>query len=478
MHLRPRILLVLALGAAFVLTGRVGTGLAVMLVCGNVIGLGALQPKITAAVERRVAGAARGLAKIVGRIGLALVFAILLVPAWLVNLLVRLDPLARGPAGSWRPLLDVDAAPARSFSRERVPRRTPRVARLALAAAILLGGALLIARERSDDVVAAERTDSPSPIRAFDGLTYDEYGHDDEPWAEDLYREETQTTTFLYDPVLGFRLPDVRGRYFNVIDGFRSSWSPPEPALTVWFFGGSTMFGIGQRDEHTIPSEIARLAEDDGLAVVPVNFGVPAYVTRQEAILFQHLLTRRPAPDLVVFYDGLNDLGLQFQRAGQGDVDLDRPSILGAETFEQVLVDAGVVASREPPDPPEGDRSDEVFRTTAEHYRDGVEMATWAANANRIPIRFFWQPQALTKQPSLADTPLFDRLGIDPTTQPATSARIAAVAEEVGVIDVTDALDGVEVPVYLDAGHTNELGASVIARVLYGHLRPLLDELS
>ena len=50
------------------------------------------------------------------------------------------------------------------------------------------------------------------------------------------------------------------------------------------------------------------------------------------------------------------------------------------------------------------------------------------------------------------------------------------MADQVGVIDVSDALDEVEVPVYLDAGHTNELGASVIARVLYLHLRPLLVE--
>jgi len=432
-----------------------------------------------AVVDRSVIGATRALTQTLARIVLALVFALVVLPAWLIARLLRWDVLARPQQSTRWTTVDDQPAPARSYGRETARRRTPRVGWMALGGVAVLAGAVMIVSQRGDDDDrAADRQDSSSPIRAFDGLTYDEYGHDDEPWAEDLYREETQAADFLYDPVLGFRLPDVRGRYFNVIDGFRSSWSPPEPALTVWFFGGSTMFGIGQRDEHTIPSEIARLAEDDGLAVDPVNFGVPAYVTRQEAILFQHLLTRRPAPDLVVFYDGLNDLGLQFQRAGQGDVDLDRPSILGAETFEQVLVDAGVVAAAESPDPPQGDRSDEVFRTTAEHYRDGVEMATWAADANQIPIRFFWQPQALTKEPSLADTPLFDRLGIDPTTQPSTRARISAVADQVGVIDVSDALDEVTVPVYLDAGHTNELGASVIARALYLHLRPLLDERS
>lgn len=475
-RLRSRTLLVLVAGAWCVATGRTLAALVVIFIGGHVVGLAALRPGTMAAADRHLAGAARALAKAVAWMALTLVFTILVTPAWLIARLLRLDALARGPAGTWRPSLE--SAPARSFSRERAHRGTPRAAWLALGVAVLLAAAVLIDRDPSDDGVAAEQGDTPSPVRAFDGLTYDEYGHDDEPWAEALYREETQASRFLYDPVLGFRLPDVSGRYFNVVGGFRASRSPPDPTLTVWFFGGSTMFGIGQRDDHTIPSSISRFAEDDGLAVLPLNFGVPAYVTRQETILFQHLLTRRPAPDLVVFYDGLNDLGLQFQRAGQGDLDLDRPSILGAETFEQVLGDAGVLAPGEPTDPPQGDRSEEVFRTTAEHYRDGVEMATWAADANRVPIRFFWQPQALTKRPSPADAPLFDRLGIDRANQPSTSARIAAVADEVGVIDLTDALDDIDVPVYLDAGHTNELGAAVIARALYLRLRPLLYELS
>lgn len=447
-----------------------------ILIGAQVAGLATLRPGAMAVVDRYVTGATRAFTRAIAWMALALVFAVLVTPIWLIARLLRRDVLARGRQGTWSTLVLSQPAPARPFVRETAHGRRPGVGWLALGGAAVLAGAVMILSQQGDDDVVADRDDSSSPIRAFDGLIYNDYGHDDEPWAEDLYREETQAANFLYDPVLGFRLPDVRGRYFNVIDGFRSSWSPPEPAFTVWFFGGSTMFGIGQRDEHTIPSEIARLAESDGIAMAPVNFGVPAYVIRQEAILFQQLLTRRPPPDLVVFYDGLNDLGLQFQRADQGDADLARPSILGADTFEQVLGDAGVLAPTTPSDPAPADRSDEVFRTTAQHYRDGVQMATWAADANQVPVRFFWHPQALTKQPSPADAPLLDRLGIDPTTQPSTSARIAAVADQVGVIDVSDALDEVEVPVYLDAGHTNELGASVIARVLYLHLRPLLVE--
>lgn len=418
----------------------------------------------------------RVVGKVVMAIGLTVTFVVALLPAWLLTTVLRLDPLAEGNGAQWQSPRRAARFARRPFSRNRDHGRGRAPAWLAVGAVALLAasvGSFRLLDGRSAPEPAGP-DEAISPIRAFEGLTYDDYGHEDEPWAEDLYREETQGSLFLYDPVLGFRLPDTDGRYFNVNDGVRASWVPPTPTLTVWFFGGSTTFGIGQRDEHTIPSEVARLAHDQGLAIEPVNFGVPAYVARQEAILFQQLLTRRPLPDAVVFYDGLNDLGLQFQRADAGDPDLDRPSILGAAAFEQVLVDAGVLTSLDTPSESAGDTTETVFRTTTRHYQDGVEMASWAAQANGVPVQFFLQPQALTKRASPADRPLFDRLGIDPTTQDATRAGIAAIADQVGVIDLTAALDAVTVPVYLDPGHTNELGARVIAAEMYRWLAPLL----
>ena len=72
------------------------------------------------------------------------------------------------------------------------------------------------------------------------------------------------------------------------------------------------MYGFGQRDQHTIPSELVRLAAADGVALEAHNFGTPAYVNWQGVELFARLLTEREAPDLVVFYDGYNDLSMQF----------------------------------------------------------------------------------------------------------------------------------------------------------------------
>lgn len=87
--------------------------------------------------------------------------------------------------------------------------------------------------------------------------------------------------------ILGTTLKDFTGTYLNISNGSRVSYSPHDPEITVWFFGGSTMFGIGERDNPTMPSEVAKLAEADGIRIRVENLGV----TWQETELFEQQLT-------------------------------------------------------------------------------------------------------------------------------------------------------------------------------------------
>src|SRR5690606_36132583 len=114
-------------------------------------------------------------------------------------------------------------------------------------------------------------------------------------------------------------------RYINIKDGVRRSWSPPQQPgcrpLRVWFFGGSSLFGEGQRDLHTIPSMVARSAWDDGLPLQVENRGVmgdPHWIAsrRFEAVVAD----AEPAdlPDLVVFYDGANEVIPRIEANSRG----------------------------------------------------------------------------------------------------------------------------------------------------------------
>ncbi len=76
-------------------------------------------------------------------------------------------------------------------------------------------------------------------------------------------------------------------------------------------FGGSTTWGEGQRDEYTIASDLARLGETAGTPVIVRNFGQRGWAHFQEMILFEQLLAAEPAPDIVLFYDGANEINVQ-----------------------------------------------------------------------------------------------------------------------------------------------------------------------
>ncbi len=124
----------------------------------------------------------------------------------------------------------------------------------------------------------------------------------------------SQADDLRYDYVqyLVRRVRDTAGSCITVTDGIRAGYEPAGADLpVVWLLGGSAAFGVGQRDEHTIASEIARQSETAGRPVRVWNFAVPGFTSYQEALQLEQLLAVRHAPDLVILYDGMNDIGAQ-----------------------------------------------------------------------------------------------------------------------------------------------------------------------
>jgi len=78
----------------------------------------------------------------------------------------------------------------------------------------------------------------------------------------------------------------------------------------IWMFGGSTMRGVTDFDEHTIPSLVARIMnqEEPLMPAVISNFGSDGFNSLLETKYLQKLLIERPVPpDVIIFYDGAND---------------------------------------------------------------------------------------------------------------------------------------------------------------------------
>jgi len=141
-------------------------------------------------------------------------------------------------------------------------------------------------------------------------------------WAPELFREHAACERVVYEPFTGWRREPFDGRWIHVdASGLRRTL--PEPTakkpLEVWFFGGSTMWGTGARDEHTIPSAVARrLAAALGPCVHVVNEGESGFVSTQEVVRLARRLQEGAVPDVVVFLDGVNDVFAAFQNRAAG----------------------------------------------------------------------------------------------------------------------------------------------------------------
>jgi len=263
-----------------------------------------------------------------------------------------------------------------------------------------------------------------------------------EPWFADFTREYDATRpqrwkSYVY---LG-RRPNYKGRYVNIDgDGHRVTPQPftsGEPAARVFFMGGSTMWGTEQRDSATIAAVAARRLEQlvgPAARIEVTNFGESGYVNTQELLELMLALRAGKRPDVVVFYDCINDVGTAVQYGVAGipqneskrvaEFELGRAidrsgfaqglrkdlHALGALTGEAIkqseLVEA--VLSVKHASAPRYVSADSAARSVVRAYRENVRVIESMARAyNFVPI-YVWQPSVHSTRKKL--TPFEERI--------------------------------------------------------------------
>jgi lysophospholipase L1-like esterase len=300
----------------------------------------------------------------------------------------------------------------------------------------------------------------------------------DSPWNEE-YWAQFRSLEFSYTPFLFATQDDSDLSYIQVRDGVRLSYQQedlPADAPVVWFFGGSTMWGEGQRDLYTIPSQVARLAEDQGVALRVVNYGQRGWVHWQELFAFERALAEADPPDLVVFYDGVNDINVM--NPGLGGQLSEDPSVFrtaseipdpvppplsapdqggAAPLLDRILERslllrlAGHLGLDSPASAGEGADTGQIAALTLQVYERGRAISASLADGAGADPLFFWQPQFAN--------------GVD-----GPPAEVLAGLTD-PTIDITGALDGVPAEdVYIDGAHTNELGTQLVAEAMLPYL--------
>ena len=245
--------------------------------------------------------------------------------------------------------------------------------------------------------------------------------HRKAPTGIRAYAEELEYAATWFDAIPlvdGAGLDDFRSTYMNVDGGYRRTWVPPAcacPRISVWVYGASTVFGLGQRDDFTIPSQLARLAWRDGIALQVENRGIPSEQHWQEANRLRWDLTRYEPPDVVVFYDGASEISGAWWLDAQRLPDVPYPV---EPMTEQFLADPRIAAAvaeakhgdlEQPPvpdgltteSPPtvEPRTPEEVGAMAVSRYERARRMSQDLAEIHDLQTFWFWQPTRFARGP-------------------------------------------------------------------------------
>ena len=293
--------------------------------------------------------------------------------------------------------------------------------------------------------------------------------------AEKIFSEFSRLQT-RYVPYVEWKREPFRGETTNIgEDGDRIT--PPttdHPVAHARFFGGSTMWGKGVDDGHTIPVAFNRLYPE--LAVN--NHGESGYVSRQSLERLINIVAQGEPADLVVFYDGCND----FYTLCRTDTSLNghsrenelarkfRPPSMMVESVSGALREIVFWAwgrSLKTTGPGSRCRNPEGAEAVAKNLLSGWRIAKRVADEAGAEFHAILQPVAVVGSPDvdylgyLRDSPA-QRLSDYEAAYPVAQRMIRESGER-WMHDFTDVFDG-KGPIFIDACHVNARGNELVAQ--------------
>lgn len=321
------------------------------------------------------------------------------------------------------------------------------------------------------DAAGGRDTDPQTQLDLLEFVPYSERpATAGQPFADELQRDLAAVKLVPSDAT-GFTTADTATTHVNVAGGERRTATVPCPgcpAMTVWLVGASAVFGVGQRDEETVASELVRLAAEEGIALKVRNLGVVGWTVNQEVTdVIARLDRGETPPDMIVVVDGFNDAVASVAAEYAGSGDDAAPLVLDQENSLAVLRS----------DSPLGDaRIERAARRAATAYRSERGRLLAATGPRGIDVVSFFQPDAFASERQLDFVrPLYDDVPalLERTDLGDVTARTSELLSDESV-DLRHVYDGLDEPIYLDMVHTNERGAAILAGDVYASIRERL----
>lgn len=322
------------------------------------------------------------------------------------------------------------------------------------------------------------------------------------PWSVPYFDEWNRAVRLDWKPYVGWWQRPYRGDWVKIDErGLRPTpgeYAADPDAVRILCFGGSTMMGMGARDDATIPAILARRLSELGHRVALTNLGQLGHNSTQEAISLTQLLKEGLRPDIAVFYDGVNEMmcaeqtgtadGVFHQASRRAEFNLLHPDrrrdLIAAALitlFPRTVRRLRGLTGWPLLGPLPRARIDlaaldleALAEDVVRVYAANLRLVRLLAEAYRFRPLFFWQPVITTKRAKTADEAffeteftadvaarrrLYDAINAARRTQPDLVAAPEA-------IDLSRLFDEWNEPVYIDFYHLSEAGNAAVAAAM------------
>jgi lysophospholipase L1-like esterase len=321
-------------------------------------------------------------------------------------------------------------------------------------------------------------------------------------WARQYWKEFSLSRPVLYRDYVIWRRAPFKGEFININrDRIRSTPGADCSANSykVFTFGGSTMWGTGSPDWGTIPAYLQSYftALRHGPVCV-LNFGESAFVSTQGVIELILQLQSGNVPNLVIFYDGVNEVYAAYQSgrfthqnfdhiAAKLNKDESPPSFVGwiksshsFHLFKRVVAKLRQT-SRHRTDlvtyKTLGVDTATLSDTVVEKYTSNYAIVDALAQKYGFKFLFFWQPVI-----SIGDKPLTSEeqemrrtMALrDPESLvielfEAVYRRVQQVAKQYeNLYYIAEIFDSLDSEIWIDATHVTPVGNRLIAEKMFG----------
>ena len=330
----------------------------------------------------------------------------------------------------------------------------------------------------------------------------------DQAWSIQYWQEHKLALKKKYQPYVIWRSPPFEGQFLKIDqNGIRyTPGAECEPqSYRIFLFGGSAMWGWGAPDWGTIPAYLqTELQAIRPKPVCVVNFGEQAYVSTQSLIQLMLLLEAGDIPDMVIFYDGVNEV-LAASQVGQPIIHQNfretatifedsQPSLIkGLQTlnsftlFQMVISQLHLFQRENASQPTTPVATGQLAEAVVQAYLSNYKSVAALAESYGFDYYFLWQPYILTGNKPLTSeeqamiTGLNWVFVLDQETSDlfvTTYERVALEAADLkNFYSMVGAFDQYETQIWIDTwGHVTPIGNQIIAKEIIAIIKDVVGK--